>query len=142
MLIIRKPLRKYDEYVTLRRWTPRRILKQVPPGTPQVRTPLEKQLDTGSYYFSREVRTALCEIYSCYTRQTYRQTLCGRSPSPTSPAYLSDCWKEFSLPVRQCPIRAIWQGTVCKLVMAYPLYRPFQPIPNGQPLVYSRLAGT
>ena len=114
----------------------------LPPVKPQVRTPLENQLDTGSNYFSREVRNVLCEIYSFYNRHTYRQTLCGWSPSPTSRANLSDCWKEFSLPVRQCPIHAIWQGTGCKLVMAYPLDWHSKPIPNGQPLGYSRPAGT
>ena len=33
---------------------------------------------------------------------TYRPTLCRRSPSPTCPANLSDCWNQFSLSTRHC----------------------------------------
>ena len=32
---------------------------------------------------------------------TYRHTLCGWRPSPTCPADLSHCWKQFSLPAKQ-----------------------------------------
>ena len=41
--------------------------------------------------------------HTCFSGHTYKQMLCGWSPSRACPNDLSDGWKQFSLPARQCP---------------------------------------
>ena len=60
------------------------------------------------------------------------------------PENLSDCWKHFFLPARQCQHTCNMTRTVCKLVMSYPFNWPSgsRSISHQPPLGYSRLADT
>ena len=61
---------------------------------------------------------------------TYKPSLCGRRPSHTCPANLSDCWKQFYLPARQCQHGCNMARNCCQLVMSYPLTGLLGPDPS------------